>query len=78
MNKHISPALRKNFSRAASIALTFAAVTMVPALAAVIAPANTAIAPQESRIAGPGRHFGSDYTANPLHLLPRAPSTEID
>ena len=62
MGYHINPALREKLA------------TMV----AVIAPANTAVAPQESRIAGPGRYFGADYTANPLHLRRRPPRDEIE
>jgi hypothetical protein len=67
MNKHIAPTLGMKPSRLSSIALTFIAVTMVPAMVAVIAPANTASAPQESGLAAPGRYFGTDYIANPLH-----------
>ena len=55
MSNHINPALREKLARPFSIALTFVAVTMVPAMVAVIAPANTAVAPEESRIAGARR-----------------------
>jgi hypothetical protein len=70
MNEDIAPTLGKKPSRLSSVALTFIAITMVPAMAAVIAPANTASAPQESRLAAPGRYVGTDYIANPL-VIPR-------
>ena len=78
MNKHIKPALRKMLARAFSVTLTLVAATMVPAMIAVIAPASAPVSLQGSRIVGPGRHFGTDYTANPLHLPRRPPRDEIE
>jgi hypothetical protein len=40
MNKHIAPTFGKKPSRLSSIALAFIAVTMVPAMAAVLAPGD--------------------------------------
>ena len=78
MNKQIKPSLRQKLARPFSTALTFGALTMVPAMVAVIAPANTVVAPLEWSIAGPGRYFGTDYTENPLHLPRRAQRNEIE
>ena len=48
MNNQTNAALREKLARLSSIALTFVGITMVPAMVAVLAPANTAAATQES------------------------------